>query len=485
MTRKKRSGRKGREGRAERVPSRPAGEGVGDDAGVVNDRSDKLDSVGPSHHALAKAILQRHFGRIRYCPEERRFRLINKESGLWEPDVAGRLLRLGLDAARHFVDQIQADDRKITRREVARLTDPRTIEGALRLIGSEPGVLTMRDEFDPDPYLLVVRNGVVKLMTGTLCSARPEDLLTMASRATFDPKAKCPRFQKFLDETFEKDRDVIDFVQRVVGYALSGDTSEQAVFMFSGSGANGKSTLINVFKALAGTYCATARRETFSTKRTAGGHTEDLARLAGKRSAVVHEMEGVVDEALLKEMTGGDDITARALYRESFEFRPRFKLIFTSNALPRITSNSPSTWRRIRVVHFLHRVPESDQDGKLIDKLLDELPGILNWAIRGFQAWKQQGLKVPEAVRRATDEYRGQEDVLGQFLEETCVKGAALETPTGYLYFRFVEWCKAAGVRALAGPQFNAQMIGQGFEYKRRKTGRFWLGLRPRHPGGE
>jgi putative DNA primase/helicase len=210
----------------------------------------------------------------------------------------------------------------------------------------------------------------------------------------------------------------------VAGYALTGDTREQVLFILYGTGANGKSTFLEVLRALLGEF---ARQTDFSTFLVRSSDTvrNDLAKLAGARfvTAVEAEEGRRLDEALVKQLTGGDRITARFLYKEFFEYDPQFKIFLATNHKPVIWSPGEAIWRRIRLIPFAVTIPEAEQDHTLVAQLCTELPGILRWAVQGCLAWQQEGLGIPEEVQQATAAYRQDMDALAGFLASCCVKG--------------------------------------------------------------
>jgi putative DNA primase/helicase len=244
----------------------------------------------------------------------------------------------------------------------------------------------------------------------------------------YQPGTPAPLWQKFLDRIMAGNVELLSFIQKAAGYSLTGRTTEQVVLIPFGSGANGKSVLLNTLSAvLGGDYAQQAPRDLLMTKPQ-GSIPNDVARLRGARLVTVIETsEGRrLDEELVKQMTGGDRMSARFIRGEFFDFVPECKLWLATNHRPRVRGTDNGIWRRIRLVPFIETIPESEQDKDLPDKLREELPGILAWAVGGCLAWQREELGVPESVRQATDDYRDEQDQLGDFIRQRCVIGENL-----------------------------------------------------------
>lgn len=345
------------------------------------------------------------------------------------------------------------------------------------------------DELDRDPDLFNVENGTLDLRTGRLRPHDRADLLTRRAPVVFDPAATCPRWDAFLLRCMGGDQALVGFLQRAVGYALTGHTSEQVLLLLYGTGANGKSTFLETVRALLGDYATQTDFTTF-LRRESEGVRNDLARLVGTRfvSAVEAEAGVPLAEALVKQITGGDIITARFLFREFFEFRPTFKLWLAANHKPTVRGNDHGIWRRIRLVPFTVTIPEAERDPKLLEKLAAELPGILAWAVRGCLDWREHGLGAPEAVKAATASYRDEMDVLGPFLEEATSPAPGLRVTARELYEAYVAWCQGNGERPRSQKAFANGLRERAFEAVKGSKGvRCWAGLRllaTPEPGG-
>ena len=242
----------------------------------------------------------------------------------------------------------------------------------------------------------------------------------------YDPKAACPVWKNFLDTVFAGDADLIRYVQKAVGYSLTGDTSEQCVFFLYGTGSNGKSTFLSTIRQVFGDYAANVQPETLMVKpSSSGGANSDIARLKSARFVTSTEPnEGMrLNEGLIKQLSGEDSVTARKLYSDEFEFLPEFKLWMGANHKPIIRGTDTGIWRRVHMIPFEVSISDEKKDKHLPGKLRGEIAGILNWAVEGYRLYASEGLKMPGAVAKAVAEYRHEMDSISQFLEECTEPG--------------------------------------------------------------
>ncbi len=341
---------------------------------------------------------------------------------------------------------------------------------------------------DRKDWLLNCANGTIDLRNGRLLPHRRQDHLTRVSSVAYDPDADCPTWEAFLDRVMGGDPELVAFLQRAVGYTLTGSTREQLLFLLYGVGANGKSTFVEIVRLLVGEYAAQAEFSTFM-KQDGAAVRNDVARLVGARFVAAVEAEGgrPLAEAMVKQMTGGDVVTARFLFREYFEFRPAFKVWLAANHKPVIKGTDHGIWRRIRLVPFVVTIPEDERDPDLVEKLKAELSGVLAWAVRGCLAWQAQGLGVPRAVREATEGYRGEMDVLGGFLADRCDVEPGAMARTKELYESYRRWAEESGERPITKKAMGMRLAERGFAPAKGTRGaRCWQGLRLREqPGPE
>jgi putative DNA primase/helicase len=353
------------------------------------------------------------------------------------------------------------------------------IAAMLRSAQSIQSLATTADQFDRNPFLLAVANGTVDLRTGELRSPRPEDLITRATDVPFEPDAKAPRWIQFLNQVFAGDADLISFIQRAVGYSLTGDTSEQCFFVLFGGGANGKSTFIETVCKVLGTHAETAEFSTFLVRGNPGSPRNDVARLRGARfvKAAEGEQQARLAESIIKELTGEDSVAARFLYGELFTFTPQFKLWLITNHKPEIRGTDRAIWRRVRLVPFDQQFEGPTRDARLREKLAAELPGILAWAVQGSLMWQEHGLGMAPRVERATEQYRQESDQIGRFLNERCPRILGSSVPAQKLFEAYVDWCATKGERPVANNIFAKSLSERGVSKKRGRHGVVYQGV--------
>lgn len=358
------------------------------------------------------------------------------------------------------------------------------IRAALDLARAERPLSTSGEEFDRDPWLLGVENGVVDLRTGRLRKARREDWITLSTRVFFDERARCPRFEQCLREIFEGDSEVIEFVWRAIGYSLSGSVNEQCFFACHGSGANGKSKLLGALHHVLGDYAFNLPFSSFELKQR-GAISNDLVRLESRRFVTALETaEGVqLNEQRIKMLTGGDRVTARFLYRELVTFDPTHKLWLAFNHTPIITDDTPAIWRRVRLIPFNHKFEGKEDDKDLLEKLKAEASGILARAVRACLEWQQGGLGTPRAVAEATWEYQEESDEVAAFLGEVCTVEERQAAPCADLFKRYTEWAEQAGEKPMARKAFTKRLETKGFRKKRCGHENVWAWLGVGMPG--
>lgn len=255
------------------------------------------------------------------------------------------------------------------------------------------------------------------------------------------------------------------YIQKALGYALTGDTSEQAIFILYGTGSNGKSTLLNVFADMLGGYAQTTPADTFMQKKN-DAVSNDIARLKGARFVAAIEMEEGkrMAEALIKSMTGGDKLVTRFLYGEFFEYVPQFKVFLAVNHKPIIRDTTNSIWRRIKLVPFTNTFTEQERDKNFPARIsATELPGILAWAVQGCMMWQHEGLTMPDFVTEATREYKDEMDSFATFFFECCTERENGRVSNKLLRAKYDEWCKENGEYTLSQRPFSQKLLERGF----------------------
>ena len=348
------------------------------------------------------------------------------------------------------------------------------------LSASEPGIPVLPTELDQHPLLLNTANGTLDLETIRLREPNRGDLLTKSITIGYEPGAVCPRFDAFLARVVP-DEEIRAFLQRVLGYCLSGLVVEHVLLFLYGRGSNGKSTLLRVLQALLGRdYAAEAAPDLLLAKDWSA-HPTELAELFGKRLVVCQESgEGrALDEPRVKRLTGGDLITARRMREDFWTFEPTHKLWLSSNYRPKIRGMDEGIWRRVLLVPFAQEIPEPERDRELPAKLMEELPGVLAWGVRGWEEYRRGGLQPPEAVRVATAQYRLEEDAIGRFIVACTEPDPAGRVQAAQLFEAYQSWCKENSERTVSQTALGVDLVKRGFE--KVKSGTIgYLGLRLR-----
>jgi len=356
-------------------------------------------------------------------------------------------------------------------RTAAKLGASSTVSGVERLARSDRRHAATADEWDADLWLLNTPGGVVDLQTGI---KRPHDRVDrMTKITTATPMGDCPIWQQFLDEVTGGDQELQSYLQRVVGYALTGSTREHALFFLYGTGANGKSVFVNTLASILGDYATNAPMDTFMETRT-DRHPTDMAGLRGARfvAAIETEQGRRWAESKVKSLTGGDKISARFMCQDFFEFLPQFKLFVAGNHKPAIRNIDEAMKRRLHLIPFTITVPSEKRDPHLQQKLLAERGGILAWAVQGCLDWQSLGrLDPPKQVMDATDEYFEAEDALGRWLEERCVRDPNAKELTAELFRDWKQWTEATGEFTGTQRRFSDLLITRGVEKWRNSVG--------------
>jgi putative DNA primase/helicase len=423
---------------------------------------------------------------VRYVPEWKQWLVWT--GAYWKVDSAHTIVQGAKVTAREiYLEAVGVTDAEVQKQitKHAHASQQKSRLAAMAGVASSmPALVVHAAELDKDPMLLGVQNGVIELASGTLRNATPDDYMTKQCPVAFDPAARCPGFLQFLDTILGGDQVLRAYVVRLFGYALTGRTTEQCLFFLHGSGANGKSTLLNVVKDLLGPdYCKQTPSESLMAKSHARAASNDLARLQGTRVVLSSEIEegSRLSEARVKQLTGSDPVASRMLYQEFFEYVPQFKLIIAGNHQPVIRGDDTGIWRRIQLVPFSVLIPEKQRDHTLPDKLRAELPGILNLALGGCRDWLSKGLQPPKVVIEAVSDYRSDMDILGQWIDERGVVGSQHQTLASKAYADFKAWATANGF-----PTLNSNLFGRRLKErharKRRNNGAHYQGIGLRYP---
>jgi putative DNA primase/helicase len=441
----------------------------------------KLLSFQDTDAGNAEAFELLHGDRFRYDHTRRKWLVWNAR--YWTEDKDGESKRAALTTARarlSAASTISDREKRVDRIGWALGSESHwRQEAMLRCAQSLRSLAATTEQFDLNPFLLTVGNGTIDLKTGKLLSAQPHDLITRATDVPFDGGVMAPRWIQFLEEVFLKDVELIAFLQRAVGYSLTGDTREQCFFILYGSGANGKSTFVEIVCKLLGSHAETAEFSTFLDMRNSGSPRNDLARLHASRfvKAAEGERRARLAEAIIKELTGEDSVAARFLFKEHFTFKPQFKIWLITNHKPEIRGTDHAIWRRVRLIEFNRQFEGEERDPDLRRKLETELTGILGWAVRGCLDWQKNGLGTPSSVVQATQEYRQESDEVGRFIAARCRLETKTKTPANELYQAYLQWCAHENEKPGANNIFARQLAYRGISKKRSRKGLLYLGI--------
>lgn len=354
---------------------------------------------------------------------------------------------------------------------------------------ARPSLAIAVDELDTHPWLLNVKNGTIDLRAGKLTPHSQTDYLTKTLQIDYDENAICPTWIEFINSSQWDKQEAIDYLQKAVGYSLTGDVREKCMFILHGPKDTGKSTFVEAMQMLLGEYAIKIQTQTLMWRRERQ-QSNDIAILKGARFVHASEAEEHerLAEAQIKELTGGDTVTCRFLHAEFFQFQPEFKLWLSTNHKPKVSSDK-ATWGRLKLIPFTYQLSEDQKDKMLKTKLRNELSGILTWAVKGCLRWQAEGLAMPQTVTSATGKYQDEMDVIGQFIAECCDLGDGLRETSRDLYATYKQWASDAGEYVenqrsfglkLKDRNLENQMITSGINKGRTE----WLKISLRQPPG-
>jgi putative DNA primase/helicase len=429
----------------------------------------------------------------------------------WEIDESSRIKRLGSKSVRHLKNEAKKLYKKVSSigdedvREGMKDTLKRIIAHAFSFEqhGQFTGMLNFAQgledvpilpaELDLPPMLLNCRNGVVDLTTGNLIqhSNSQGHFLTKMAPIVYDPRAKCPRWQKFLGEVFAGDAEMVSYIQRCIGYGITGHVTGKAMWFLHGGGNNGKTTLLKVIRDMLGDYAGVIDINTLMGKTLDDYALRMIAMLQGKRFITASEPSAgcKLNEALIKHLTGMDDLMGRHIYGKAFQFPALHKLFIDGNHRPTIEGTDDAIWLRVRLVPFEVKFSDKPEElaagAKPIDRelwaaLRQELRGILTWAVHGCLAWQREGLQTPPSITAACAEYRLEQDVIGRFLAERTDRVAGARYYTSDLYSDLCEWLREIGEQNLPRQRWLTDRVKQQHEMGHDNSGNYFVGIRHR-----
>lgn len=420
---------------------------------------------------------------VRYCYTEKKWYFYN--SMRWSVDNLGVILRMADKCVEAMKAEaklyLQADEEsggdmaKAFEKHIKSSRSNKSKKAMLNEIEHHLPILPI--QMDRYKMALNTPSGIINLKNGDVKAHNPEYYFTKITSVDCAEAADCPRWLAFLNDIFAGDKDLIRYIQKAVGYSLTGSTAEQCAFFLYGTGRNGKSTFIDVIRDVFGDYAANIQPETIMVKSSqSNAINSDIARLKGARLVTsVEPNEGVrLNEGLLKQLTGDDTVTARKLYSEEFEFKPEFKLWMATNHKPIIRGTDTGIWRRIHMIPFDVQIPEDKVDKNLTHKLKAEMTGIFKWCIDGCLMRQREGLQMPAAVLKSVREYRREMDVISAFIEDKCTLEGTVQAST--LYAAYVSWADSNNEYCMSNTKFSTE-LAKRFEKVRGKNYNFFNGI--------
>jgi putative DNA primase/helicase len=452
----------------------------GDGRTIDKDAAEILVKAPTTDAGNAECMSALYKNNIRYCHTRKKWLLW--DGVCWRVDGLGNVQHLTVKMARArqqvAMELVNNDSRTSLIRWGLNSEAVFRVKAALEAAQWLSPFATSIEQYDANLFLAATQNGTIDLGECKFRDSLPDDYMTLHLGTLYDPDASCPRWEEFLNQVFGGDKELIDYIQRAVGYSLTGDTSEQVVFLCHGNGANGKSVLLGLLEKLLGDYAGKASFDTFDAGNR-NNASNDLAALKGKRLVTVIEAEEdkVLAEAKIKAVTGQDLITCRFLFREFFTYKPEFKIWMAMNHLPIIRGGDRGIWRRIRVIPFFQSF-EGREDRGLPAKLEAELSGILNWALEGLRKWWESGLgEMPETMKKVTEEYRHDNDSIGRWLEERTIPNPLGLMRAGVGYQNYSDWMKEVGELPFSQKNWGKSLRERGYQKSRDRGGYYYLGL--------
>lgn len=416
---------------------------------------------------------------LRFCYTDKKW--LYYYEGKWYTDNIGYIRKLA-DSATMLQEQeriLYAHDEEMLKAFDRHLKKSRSFTGKTNMIReAEHYAPILPQNLDRNKAVIGAKNGIIDLKTGELLPHDREAYLTKQCPVIYNPDVPEPKlWLQFLSDIFGGDPYMLDYIQKCVGYSLTGSTSEQCAFFLFGTGRNGKSTFLEIVRGILGDYATNIQPQTIMVNPKSGNApSSDIARLKGARLVTsVEPNEGMrLDEGLLKQLTGDDVVTARKMFSEEFEFKPEFKLWMATNHKPLIRGTDTGIWRRIHLIPFEVQIPLDRVDKKLKYKLVKESEGILKWAVQGCIRWQNEGLTMPQKVLDAVREYQHEMDVISAFLDACCIVGGCQrQVKASHLYAAYAKWAEENNEYLMSNTKFGTELTKRG-KVGKKKSGDGW-----------
>lgn len=456
------------------APGRPTLTVVdGNTARVVTEPAPAADRFGPTEDGLARALVAHHGTELRFCPQRGRWLHWNGHQWAW-------------DDAEHHREHVRALARQLPDGEgwttfKKRALSAAGVTGIARLAQSDRAFVVHLDQLDADPWALNTPAGIVDLRTGQIRPSDPAALCTRSTDCAPDTETDGGRWSQFLADTFGQDEGLISYLQRLVGYSAVGLVGPHVLPFAFGSGGNGKGVFLEALAGVLGDYATTAPVG-FLMSQMHAKHETEIARLAGARMVVCSEVneDDRFDEAKVKQLTGGDTLTARFMNKDHFSFRPTHQLWLMGNSQPAVRSGGRSFWRRLRLIPFEHEVPEEKVQDDLQGLLIrDHGPAMMAWIVAGAVAYHQAGLQEPDSVKAATAEYAHDQNTVARFVEDSCHLGGGehVRLKVSKVREAYEAWCFANGEKPVSAKSLTTNLKKLGVDEGRTNKARLYVGI--------
>ncbi|NLT52751.1 MAG: hypothetical protein GXX85_17745 [Ignavibacteria bacterium] len=449
-----------------------------------DESQNKLQLIPETPQSFADILAAKFKEQIKYNHTSRKWFIYNGKQ--WQEDNKKEIYKFIRDILFQIngylaTADLTPDDLKKYGKIVKWYENPETKDAILKECSSLPEISTESREYDNQDNLLNLSNGTIEFNeTGyKLLGHNPKDLLTKIADVEYIENATCPNWEKFLNVIFNNDSDLIRYVQKSLGYSLSTSTDENCFFFMYGTGKNGKSTFTDIIENLLGDYYIKASSSVIMQKRSEA--TNDIAGLKGSRFVSCSEIgEGkALNEEQIKDLTGGDTVSARYLYQEAFQFKPKFKLWIYGNHKPRITGTDEGIRRRVKLIPFENTIPDEIKKPKeiIMAEMKAEFSGILNWILEGYKLWRSEGLQNCAKVTLATNEYFSEFDTIENFLTDCCEITSEGFSKSSDLYKCFLSYCNESGERSFSQKDFGQKLISKGYEKEKKRNGIYYRNI--------